>query len=85
MASLNKGICFVHLVKDGCAKSDECSEKNQTAFDPPPHFRKMMLQFAILILPLEPLVPVEAAWCQLGMTEPWTLSDVLWTIAFTMV
>ena len=29
--------------KDGCAKSDE-SEKFQ-AFDPPPHFRKFMLQF----------------------------------------
>ena len=38
-----------------------------------------------LILPLEPLEPVEAACCHFGMTEPWTLSDVFWTIAFTMV
>ena len=26
-------------------KTDEISEKIQTAFDPPPHFRKIMLQF----------------------------------------
>ena len=33
-----------HLGKDGCTKSDVFSEKIQTAFDPPPHFRKIMLQ-----------------------------------------
>ena len=26
------------------SKTDEFSEKFQTAFDPPPHFRKVMLQ-----------------------------------------
>ena len=26
-------------------KSDEFSEKFQTAFDPPPHFQKIMLHF----------------------------------------
>ena len=33
------------LGKGGATKSDEFSEKIQTAFDPPPHFRKIMLNF----------------------------------------
>ena len=37
-----------HLGKDGCTKSDVFSEKFQTAFDPPPHFRKIMLQMFIM-------------------------------------
>jgi len=34
------------LGKDGVSKTDEFSEKFQTAFDPPPHFRKIMLRFS---------------------------------------
>ena len=33
------------LGKDAISKTDEFSEKFQTAFDPPPHFRKIMLRF----------------------------------------
>ena len=34
------------LGKDGATKADEFSETIQTAFDPPPpHFRKIMMQF----------------------------------------
>ena len=33
------------LGKDDISKTDEFLEKFQTAFDPPPHFRKIMLQF----------------------------------------
>ena len=33
------------LGKDGAIKADEFSETIQTAFDPPPHFRKIVLQF----------------------------------------
>ena len=40
------------LGKGGYAKSDEFSEKFQTAFDPPhthtPHFRRIMLQFFMI-------------------------------------
>ena len=34
------------LGKDGVSKTDEFSEKFQTAFDPPPHFRKIILRFS---------------------------------------
>ena len=36
------------LGKDPATKSDEFLEKLQTAFDPPPHFWKIMLQFFIM-------------------------------------
>ena len=35
-----------NLGKGGISKSDEFLEKFQTAFDPPPHFRKIMLRFS---------------------------------------
>ena len=35
-------------VKDPATKSDEFLEKFQTAFDPPPHFWKIILQFFIM-------------------------------------
>ena len=37
----NKGLGTGHVTK-----SDEFSEKFQTAFDPPPHFRKVTLRFS---------------------------------------
>ena len=36
------------LGKDGCAKSDEFSEKFQTAFDPPPFMENYVAIFFIM-------------------------------------
>ena len=36
----------------GHTKTDAFSEKFQRAFDPPPHFRKILLQFCFLISPV---------------------------------
>ena len=36
----------MRLGTDGVSKTDEFSEKFQTAFDPPPHFRKIILQIS---------------------------------------
>ena len=36
---------ILDLGMDGPTKTDEFLEKFQTAFDPPPHFRKIMLRF----------------------------------------
>ena len=35
---------LLHLGKGQATKSDKLSEKFQTAFGPPPHFRKIMMQ-----------------------------------------
>ena len=39
-------VCGISVLgKDGVSKTDEFLEKFQTAFDHPPHFRKIMLRF----------------------------------------
>ena len=42
---LSRILPYFHtLGKGGATKTDKSSEKFQMAFDPPPHFRKIMLQ-----------------------------------------
>ena len=40
-----KKICKTRLGTGHATKTDEFSEKVQTAFDPPHHFQKIILQF----------------------------------------
>ena len=44
IASLNLNQSPLQLGTDGHTKTNEFSEKFQTAFDPPPHFRKIILR-----------------------------------------
>ena len=49
MKKSNMGINTYLLGKGPATKSDEFLEKFQTAFDPPPHFWKNMLQIFFII------------------------------------
>ena len=42
---IGNDLVVIILGTDGQTKANEISEKFQTAFDPPPHFRKIILQF----------------------------------------
>ena len=43
----------------GVSKTDEFSEKFQTTFDPPPHFRKIMLQLCSNFMLKKPCLKVQ--------------------------
>ena len=53
------------------SKSDEFSEKFQTAFDPPPHFRKVTLRFSRQNCDKSAYVHMEEHLCILWSYFPW--------------